>query len=367
MTMESKLRIAVDNCRPFDNNRLREIESQIKRVVKIIMKIIVDAMGGDNAPGEIVKGALAAMNEYDADILLVGDRKRIEEIAGKNLGSRVYHTEKILTMEDEPGSVLHEKSDTSMGIALKLLKENRGSAFVSSGNTGALCVGSTSIIECVPGIKRPALGALIPFVNKTLLIDAGANLEVRPEHFKQFAIMGSIYMNKFMGRENPTVGLANIGREKNKGTSLLTETYKLLSESKMINFVGNIEGSEMPTQCSDVLLADGFVGNIILKLTEGFGGFLKHILKGISQKNILPNMTALAEGDSFPKMYSLFDPEYDAAPFFGLKYPVIKAHGNANAKNIKNAVRQAIFLLESDFTGEIERQLQEKSGIGNTM
>jgi len=334
-----------------------------------IMRIIIDAMGGDNAPGEIVKGALAAIEEYEADILLVGDKERIEEIAGKNLGHRVeiWHTDKILTMRDEPRSILYEKSDTSVGLALKLLKENEGNALVSSGNTGALLVGSSIIVGCMPGIKRPALGALIPFSNKTLLIDAGANLEVSPENFKvspenfkQFAIMGSIYMDKFIGRKNPTVRLANIGEEENIGTPLLKEVYKLLKECKMINFVGNIEGNKMPTHCSDILLADGFTGNIILKLTEGFRTYIKDMLKEALTNDVFSKIETLAEKSSFKKTYSLFDPEYDAAPFFGIKRLVLKTRGNAHAEHIKSAVRQALFLLKSDFTDEIERQLQDK-------
>ena len=326
------------------------------------MRIIIDAMSGDNAPSEIVMGALAAVDEYEVDIVLVGDKERIEEIAGKNLGNHVEicHTNKILTMEDEPRSILHEKSDTSMGLAFKLLKENEGNALVSSGNTGALLAGSSFLVGCIPGIKRPALGALIPFVNKTLLIDAGANSKVTPESFKQFAIMGSIYMDKFIGRKNPTVGLANIGEEGNKGTPLLADVYKLLNEYKTINFVGNIEGSKMPTHCSDVLLADGFTGNIILKLTEGFRTFIKDNLKEAFCEDIFSTIETFAEKNSFKKMYSLFDSEYDAAPFFGIKRLVLKTRGNAHAENIKNAVRQAIFLSKSDFTGKIERQLQDK-------
>jgi len=322
-------------------------------------------MSGDNAPEEIVRGAVSAIREFDADILLVGDRGHIETIAGKDLGSRVEicHTNKILTMEDEPRSIVHQKSDTSMGLALRLLKENEGNALVSSGNTGALLTGSSIIVGCMSGIKRPALGALLPFVSKTLLIDAGANLELCPEDFKQFAIMGSIYMDKFMNRKNPTVGLANIGIEKNKGTPLLVETYKLLSECKMINFVGNIEGSKMPTHCSDILLADGFTGNIILKLTEGFRTFIKNSFKETFYQDIFSKIETLTGKNSLTEMYSLFDPEYDAAPFFGIKCLVLKTHGNAHAENIKNAVRQAIFLSKSDFIGETKQRLHETQCI----
>jgi glycerol-3-phosphate acyltransferase PlsX len=314
------------------------------------MRIIVDVMGGDSAPVEIVKGALAASHEYDVDILLVGDRENIKKITSKNPHGHVEicHTEKILTMEDRPSCILHEKKDSSMGLAFKLLIKNEGDALVSVGNTGALNIGSTNIVGCLPGIERPALGVLLPFENPTLLIDAGANLEVRPEHLKQFAIMGSIYMEKFLGYKNPTVGLANIGKEKNKGPPLLVETYNLLSESNMVNFIGNIEGHKMFTHCSDVLLADGFTGNIILKLTEGFRMFLRYTLKELYTKDMFIKMVA-------SKMYSFN--EYDGAPLFGLRYPVIKAHGSANAETVKNAVRRAMFLLEADVIGEIDRQL----------
>ena len=325
------------------------------------MRIIVDAMGGDNAPEEIVKGAAMAVEEFDIELILVGNERKIRGVLEANKlsgrGMKIVHTDKVLTMEDSPVLVLKEKRDSSMGVAFSLLAEDKGDAIVCAGNTGAMLAASTFMLKRINGIKRAAIGVVLPFQNKTLLIDAGANIDVKAAYMRQFAFMGSIYMKNIFGISNPTVGLANNGAEETKGTSLHIETHKLLRETKTINFVGNIEGRDIPTKCSDVLVTDGFTGNMILKLTEGFGSFLNKKLKEIFLKDMFTKAAALVVRGSFSQFKSSLDQsEYGGAPLIGVRKPVIKAHGSANAKAIKNAIRQAVYFTKTGIVNEIERQ-----------
>ena len=328
------------------------------------MKILLDAMGGDNAPLETVKGAALAVDELDVEIILVGDEKKINKIIEENSLSRknieIVHTDKVITMEDDPISVVKSNKDSSMGVCFRKLaddKNNEINAMVSGGNTGALLAGSTLLIKRVNDIKRAAIAVVLPFEKKSLLIDAGANLDIKAEYLKQFGFMGSIYMKKIFGIETPTVGLANNGTEKTKGTVEYVEAYKLLSETKTINFVGNIEGSDMTVRGSDVLVTDGFTGNIILKLTEGFGTFMFKNLKSMFQRDVFTKVSAMMLKDSLREFkHSLDYTEYGGAPLLGIRRPVIKAHGSSNAKATKNAVRQAKFCVETKLVEEIETQ-----------
>jgi len=328
------------------------------------MKIIIDAMGGDHAPLEIIKGAALAIEEFDVQLILVGDEQKInKEIEENNLSKRnmeIIHTDKVLTMEDDPISVVKAKKDSSMGICFKIIaddKENKINAMVSAGNSGALLTGSTLLVKRINDIKRAAIAVVLPYEKKTLLIDAGANLDIKAEYLKQFGFMGSIYMKKIFGIDAPTVGLANNGAEKIKGTPEHVEAYRLLSETKTINFVGNIEGRDITMKCSDVLVTDGFTGNMILKLTEGFGIYMINKLKTMFLKDFFTKVSSVLLKDSLRDFKRSFDhSEYGGAPLLGIRKPVIKAHGSANAKTIKNAIRQAKFCVETKLTEEIELQ-----------
>ena len=237
------------------------------------MKIIVDAFGGDNAPLEILKGCADAVRELDIDILLTGDETIIRRVAEENAISldrmEIAHTESVITMEDHAGEIMKSKSDSSMALGLKKLAAGEGDAFISAGNSGALIVGATLIIKRIKGIKRVAFSPVIPKKEGFfMLIDSGANVDCKPEMLQQFGIMGSIYMNKVMGVKDPRVALANIGTEEHKGGELQHEAFQLLKNAP-VNFVGNIEAREIPYDAGDVIVADGFTGNCILKLYEG--------------------------------------------------------------------------------------------------
>ena len=325
----------------------------------------MDAMGGDSAPVETVKGAALAVEELDLELILLGDENKIHQIieennlSGKNI--EIIHTDKAITMEDDPISVVKEENkDSSMGICFRMLADDKNNdicAMVSAGNSGALLAGATLVIKRINDIKRAAIAVVLPYERKTLLIDAGANLDIKAEHLKQFGFMGSIYMKKIFGIENPTVGLANNGAEKSKGTMEHKEAYKLLSETKTINFTGNIEGRDITMNCSDVLVTDGFTGNMILKLTEGFGLFMDKKLKSMFLRDVFTKVSAVLVKNSLKELKKSFDQsEYGGAPLLGVKKPVIKAHGSSDAKAIKNAIRQAKFCVETKLTEEIEIQ-----------
>ena len=237
------------------------------------MRIIVDGMGGDNAPTEIVKGSIDALNEYGIDLLIVGDENKIREELAKYSYSEdrveVLHADDIISNDDDPALAIRRKKNSSLVVGLNALTDGKGDGFVSAGSTGALLAGGMLIVKRIKGIDRAALTSVYPTRNGlALLVDAGANTDSKAEYLRQFALMGSIYMEKVMGIENPKVGLANIGTEEGKGNELTKEAYSLLKNSN-INFIGNIEGRTMPLGDADVIVADGFVGNMILKVTEG--------------------------------------------------------------------------------------------------
>lgn len=310
------------------------------------MKIVIDAMGGDNAPDEIVKGAALAKKELLASMILVGDEEVIRKSAEKQdislSGITVCHAPDVITMEDSPLSI-RDKSDSSMRIAFKMLKEGQADAFVGAGNTGAMHVGSTLFVHRIKGVDRSAIATIMPLERPTLLIDSGANVQVTPNFLYQFAVMGSIYMSRIYNLENPRVGLLNNGTEEKKGTQLQIDTYKLLSDSENINFVGNIEGKDIPFSKCDVLVCDGFTGNIALKTIEGMSSFILRKIKGVLSDSISGKAAGLLCGTKLKAMKRNFDAsEHGGAPFLGISKPVIKAHGSSDAVAIKNAVRQAI-------------------------
>lgn len=327
------------------------------------LKIIVDAFGGDNAPVEILKGCAAAVAEYGVNILLVGSKEKIEKVANEN-NILLYHmdivdTPDVITMEDDPGEIVKEKSNSSMAKGLELLSKGEGDAFISAGNSGALVMGATFIVKRIKGIKRCAFAPVIPKEKGFfMLIDSGANVECRPEMLQQFGIMGSIYMNRVMGVANPRVGLVNVGVEDHKGGQFQREVYEKLKNSDL-NFVGNVEAREVPINGADVVVTDGFTGNVMLKLYEGVATVLMEKIKGVLTQNIknkiaaamiLPEMKALkAEID-----YN----EYGGAPIMGLRKPVFKAHGNSSAKTFKNAIRLTIDYVNGNVAEEISKALE---------
>ncbi len=328
------------------------------------MRIVVDAHGGDNAPLEIIKGCCMAVDELkDISILLVGRKNELQQIMADNglptNKVEIVDAPDVLTMEDEPTSVLREKQYSSMAVAFKLLKEDKADAFVSAGNSGAVLVGATLLVKRIRGIKRAALGAVMPSAKGPyIMLDCGANVECKPEYLDQFATMGSIYMKSCLQIDNPRVALLNNGTEECKGPELQQQTYQLLKKNPYINFIGNIEGREVPLGGSDVVVADGFGGNLTLKVSEGWGKLISGALKGMLTKNLKSKLAALlimGEVNAFRKMMDY--KEYGGAPLLGISKPVIKAHGSSDAKAFKNAIRQARTFAESNMILEIEKSL----------
>lgn len=329
------------------------------------MRVIVDAFGGDNAPLEIIKGAAIASKELGVDITLTGKKEEIENIIKENgfefFGELVIvDAPDVISMHDEPTSLLKAHKESSMAIAFKELSEDRADAFVSAGSTGAIVVGGTLLIKRIKGVKRPALAGLIPSPQgHYMLMDMGANAECRPEMLQQFGIMASVYLNKVENIDNPKIGLLNIGVEDTKGTELQTEAYKLLSQAP-INFVGNVESREMPKGVCDGVITDGFTGNIALKLIEGTASTLFKLIKGALYKNIFNKLAALVIKKDLYALKSMMDSsEVGGAPLLGVRKPVIKAHGSSDAKAIKNAIRQAVVFTEKGVIETISANLSE--------
>lgn len=328
------------------------------------MKIVMDAHGGDHAPLEIVKGAALAAKEFDATLVLCGREAEIRAAAkeaGVSLdGMEIAPAEDVIGMEDDPVSILKEHAECSMARGLKMVAEGQGDAFLSAGSTGALVVGSRFFVKNMPGIKRAALAPILPSAcGRYILADAGANVECRPDFLLKFAIMGSAYMSGILGVENPRVGLLCNGTEEGKGNKLTQEAYELLKAAP-IHFVGNLEAREAPLGGCDVLVTDGFTGNIFLKLSEGMGKMVSNGLKTALKKNPVRLLgAALISGGLKEFKKSLDYKETGGAPLLGLRCPVIKAHGSSDAKAIYNAVRQAVHFVRNDVNGRIETMLQQ--------
>ena len=330
------------------------------------MNICVDAMGGDFAPLQVVKGTLDAALEYkNIKITLVGDENKIKECA-KELemlipeNISIVHTSVAVTMEDDPMIVMKEKKDSSMAVGLKLLKEEQCDAFISAGSTGALHTASTLIVRKMKGIMRSAIGAILPFNPPILLLDSGANPEVTADILYQWAHIGSAYMRKVFGVENPRIGLLNNGTEEHKGTAVACEAHALLKKCENLNFVGNIEAKEIPSSPCDVLITDGFTGNITLKFAEGMGKFIGKNLTEIFKSNILTKLSYLLffKKKIYGFKHKLDASEYGGAPLLGLSKPVIKAHGSSKAKEIKIAIRQAVEYAKSNIIEEVANELK---------
>ena len=316
------------------------------------MKIIVDAMGGDNAPQAPVMGAVEANREYGVGVILVGRGETILKVLEDNgikelpAGVEIAHASEVVEMCDNPATAFREKKDSSLTVGLNLLKSGEGDAFVSAGSTGALLSGATLVVKRIRGIRRAALAPVVPTGNGgAVLIDCGANAECTPEYLLQFAYMGSYYAEHVLGRPEPRVGLLNIGVEPSKGTSLQTAVYPMLVEAGKagrINFVGNVEAREAVEGAVDVIVCDGYSGNIFLKTMEGTGLYLVRELKGVFTKNLLTKLAAVLVSGGLKQMKKLLSSsEVGGTALVGISKPVIKAHGSSDAYAIKNAIRQA--------------------------
>lgn len=329
------------------------------------MRVVVDAFGGDNAPIEIVKGASLASNEYSAEITLTGKEETINKIIAENdlkfYGElKIVDTDDVISMHDEPTSLVKAHSESSMALAFKELSEDRADAFVSAGSTGAVVVGGTLIVKRIKGVKRPALAGIIPAPKgHYMMMDMGANAECRPEMLCQFGIMASAYLEGVEGKKNPEIGLLNIGTEDTKGGELQKEAHRLMQEAP-INFVGNIESREMPKGVCDAVITDGFTGNIALKLIEGTSSTLFSLIKEVFYKSPLNKLAALVVKKDLSGLKKLMDStEVGGAPLLGVRKTVIKAHGSSNAKAIKNAIGQAIKFTETGVIEKISSSLSE--------
>lgn len=332
------------------------------------MKIIVDAMGGDNAPGEIVKGSVMAAKKLDVEIVLVG-REEVVERELSNCGYdgdkiSVFNATEVIEGEDDPISAIRHKKDSSMRVALSLAAKGEGDAVVSAGNTGALISGATLLVKRIDGIRRAALAPMMPSTDGNyLLIDSGANAECTPAFLKQFAIMGSVYMQQFMDIKNPRVALVNIGTEEDKGTETVKEANKLLKEIP-VNYIGYIEARDIPTGGADVVVCDGFTGNVILKFMEGMASAFSKMLKKVFYRNVMSKVAALAVKGGISDMKKSMDyTEHGGAPVLGVRVPVIKAHGSSNAKAFYNAIRQAKKLTECGLIEKITKGIEEYGAV----
>ncbi|HDQ25162.1 MAG TPA: phosphate acyltransferase PlsX [bacterium] len=337
------------------------------------MKIVVDAMGGDNAPGVEVEGAVAAVKSYkDITVVLTGKKDAIEAVlASKKLTQsqrarlEVVHAGDVVTMSDSPAQAYKQKPDSSLVVGARLIKEGKADAFISAGNTGAVTVTSLLMIGRIPGVLRP--GILVPFPNKnglTSIIDAGANVDCKPVHLVQFAVMGDLYARHISGIENPRVGVLSVGEEDEKGNELSTATRELMAKTTL-NFIGNVEGRDVTNGEVDVITCDGFVGNVILKHGEGVGDYLMGFMKSRIKKNPIAMLGALLLIPIFNKLKKEVDPnEYGGAPLLGVKKPVIITHGSIKSKGIKKAIKVASQFINKHINEQIESEIKKFGGAG---
>ncbi len=313
------------------------------------MRILLDGMGGDNAPQEIVKGAVLAAELIEEEIVIIGReeaiRKELKRNKYKGTKITVVDAREEITMHDSPVKAIREKKDSSLVVGLNMLKEGKGDLFVSAGNTGALIVGSRLLLGRIRGIDRPALASIYPdMVNMQpcLLVDAGASAESKAQNLLEYGLMGSIYMEKVWGRANPRVGLVNLGAEESKGTSVTKDAYQRLSAAPL-NFVGNVEAREVPRGACDVIVCDGFVGNVVLKLTEGVSLTIFKLVKNALMENLKSKIGGVLVKGQLGKLKDEFDyEEYGGAPVLGVNGPVMKMHGSSTATAVKNAIIRGI-------------------------
>ena len=342
------------------------------------MKIIVDAMGGDNAPLEIVRGALDANRNHGVEIILVGRTaevlKAVEACGQKSLpaGVEIKDAKEVVEIADDPAMAFKQKPDSSLTVGLNLLKDGAGDAFVSAGSTGALLSGATLVVKRIRGIRRAAMGPQIPTAGgRAVLCDCGANAECTPEYLLQFAYLGSYYAQRVMGIEKPRVGLLNNGTEETKGPQLQREAYALLTQAGqagILHFVGNTEAREVPLGQVDVIVCDGYAGNVLLKSIEGTAMFMGSMMKRMFQKNLLTKLGALCCKSGIDEMMAMLDyREVGGTALLGIRKPVIKAHGSSDPRAFRSAIRQAMEAARQDMTMELEQSLQRLAGLKEMM
>ncbi len=328
------------------------------------VRVVLDAMGGDNAPGEIVRGAVDAVKEApDIQVILVGQEEKINAVLAGLTYPReqitVVNASEVIEMAEPPVAAIRKKKDSSIVVGMKLVKEQQADAFVSAGSTGAVLVGGQVLIGRIRGIERPPLAPLIPTEKGvTLLIDCGANVDARSSHLVQFAQMGSIYMKHVMGIPNPTVGIVNIGAEEEKGNALVKETFPLLKEQPDLNFIGSVEARDIPTGPADVVVCEAFTGNVILKMYEGTAAMLLSAVKKGLMSTVRSKLGALLIKPALKETLKDYDAsKYGGAPMLGLNGLVVKTHGNSRALEIKNTVLQCRTFIQADINGKIREQL----------
>jgi len=321
------------------------------------MKIVVDAMGGDYAPDVVIKGAVSAVNEYDVEVILVGEEQKIKPLLKREKYDpariSVVHAPETIGMSESAASSVRKKRNSSIVLGINLVEEGKADAFFSAGNTGAVVCAATLSLRMLPGVERPGIAIVIPSLKGfSLMIDVGANIDPKPVQLLHYGIMGAVYCKHILNKPNPTVGLLNIGEEETKGTEFMKETHELLSSSKL-NFTGNVEGKDLYSGKCDIIISDGFVGNIALKVTESTADALKNFLKKNIKKSPLAILGFLFMMGTFRKLKKSMDySEYGGAPLLGVNGVVIIGHGRSNIKAIKNAIRVA--------KEEVERQFNEK-------
>ncbi|WP_053362126.1 phosphate acyltransferase PlsX [Bacillus sp. FJAT-27251] len=326
------------------------------------MKLAIDAMGGDHAPKEIVLGAMKAVQAFnDVHIILVGDENKIKEHLVPSERIEVLHTEEVILATDEPVRAVRRKKDASMVLAARQVTEGKADACISAGNTGALMAAGLFVVGRIEGIERPALAPTLPTIGGEgfLLLDVGANADAKPEHLLQYAVMGSIYSEKARGIKNPRVGLLNIGTEEKKGNELTKSAYALLKEAD-INFIGNVEARDLLDGAADVVVTDGFTGNMVLKTIEGTAMSVFNMLKSALTSSVKSKLAAAVLKPDLKVLKNKMDySEYGGAGLFGLKAPVIKAHGSSDSNAIYNAIRQAREMAANDVSGTIKKAIEE--------
>jgi glycerol-3-phosphate acyltransferase PlsX len=321
------------------------------------MKIVVDAMGGDFAPGVVIDGAVQAVKEYDLEVILVGDEAQVNPLlTKKNYDHKkisVVHASEVIDMHDSPALSVRRKRDSSMVVGVKLVKEGKGDAFFSAGNTGAEVCAATLTLGLLPGVERPGIATVMPSLKGIfLVIDVGANIDPKPLHLLQYAVMGSVYCQQILNKPNPTVGLLNVGEEESKGTGFLKEAHELLSKSHL-NFIGNVEGKHLFAGDCDIIVCDGFVGNVTLKVTESLAEAMQTFLKRHILSTPMGMLGGLLLKPTFKKFKKEIDySEYGGAPLLGVNGVAIIGHGRSDARAIKNAIRVA--------KEEVERKFNEK-------
>ena len=324
------------------------------------VRVALDAMGGDNAPGEQIKGAVESLKLTDnVQVILVGQeeviRRELEKYEYDKDRIQIRNATEVIETGEPPVNAIRKKKDSSIVVAEKMIRAGEADAFVSSGSTGAVLAGGQLLVGRIKGVERAALGILMPTLSRiSLMIDCGANVDARPEHMVQFAKMGTIYYREMIGKQSPTVGLINIGVEEDKGNALTKATYPLLKECEGINFIGNVEPREVPNGAADIYVTEAFAGNSILKTYEGTAGAMMKLIKGSFMKNLKSKLGALLVKDSLKETFKIMDAtEYGGAPMLGLNGLVCKTHGNASYKEVSHAILQSVNFTERHLTDKI--------------